>query len=98
MNVRADVNYLQNIRQLFIIGAMAWGYYDKKYPLLHYKFRKMDGGSWYMFSIPVKNLVDVYKSYYGRLPGCFFDCGAAVVFWGGWLYRCMERKKLRRSL
>lgn len=68
MNVRADVNYLQNIRQLFIIKAMAWCYYDKKYPLLLYKFREMDGSSWYMFSIPVKNLVDVYKSYYGRLP------------------------------
>ena len=57
---------------------MAWCYYDKKYPLLHYKFREMDGSSWYMFSIPVKNLVDVYKSYYGCAPGCFFDCGAAV--------------------
>ncbi len=57
---------------------MAWCYYDKKYPLLHYKFREMDGSSWYMFSIPVKNLVDVYRSYYGCLPGCFFDCGAAV--------------------
>ena len=30
-----------------------------------------------LFSIPVKNLVEVYKSYHGHLPGRFFDCGAA---------------------
>lgn len=57
---------------------MSWCYYDKKYPLLHYPFRDVDGSSWYMFSIPVCNLAEIYRSYYGKNPNSFFDCGAAV--------------------
>ena len=53
-------------------------YYDIKYPYLSYPFRDVDGTSWYMFSIPVSILADVYKSYYGKMPRSFFDCGAAI--------------------
>lgn len=57
---------------------MTWCYYDIKYPDLHYPFRDVDGSGWYMFSVPVKKLAEIYKAHYHKMPKSFFDCGAAV--------------------
>ncbi len=57
---------------------MAWCYYDKKYPYLHYPFKDIDGSSWFMFSVPVNILAQLYQSEFGKMPKSFFDCGAAV--------------------
>ena len=57
---------------------MPWCYYDIKYPDLHYHFRDVDGSGWYMFSVPVKKLVEIYKAHHHKMPNTFFDCGAAV--------------------
>lgn len=53
-------------------------YYDKKYPYLHYPFLDNDGTAWFMYSIPVTELIKIYKSYLQKIPKSFFDCGAAV--------------------
>lgn len=53
-------------------------YYDKKYPYFNYPFCETDGSAWLMYSIPVIELVNIYKSYYHRKPNSFFDCGAAI--------------------
>lgn len=52
-------------------------YYAQKYPYLNYPFCDEDG-KWIMFSVPPKMLANVYKSYYGKKPKTFFDCGAAT--------------------
>ena len=68
-------------------------YYDIKYPYLNYPFADTDGTGWLMFSVPVSILADVYKSYLGKMPRSFFDCGAAI----GELIRQAEEMNIRAT-
>lgn len=53
-------------------------YYDIKYPYLNYPFRDENGDGWFMYSVPVARLVEMYSRRIGSRPASFFDCGAAV--------------------
>ncbi len=53
-------------------------YYDIKYPYLNYPFVESDGSGWWMYSVPVARLAEMYAARLGKNPRSFFDCGAAT--------------------
>ncbi len=57
---------------------MAMFYYDIKYPYLCYPFTESDGTGWWMYSVPVARLAEMYTARLGKGPRSFFDCGAAT--------------------
>ena len=75
------------------MANMALCYYEIKYPYLFYPFRDEKGVSWFMFSVPVNILANLYKNHFNKMPLTFFDCGAAI----GELIRQAEKLNIKAT-